>query len=124
MPWLSSPGIIRRLIIRHLPKEAYMSRSLIAIGIAALFALANSAASAADQNPKYPNQPSSTKPSDQMEHRKMEDQEFTSLDKNGDGKIEQLEIPADSPLADQFMQLDRDKDGSLSKLEFDKHHER
>jgi hypothetical protein len=123
MPRIARPGIIRRLIIRHLPKEAHMFKSLLATGIAAIFALATSVASAADQSPKYPDQPSTTKPSDQTEHRKMEDQEFKSLDKDGDGKIEQAEIRADSPLAGHFMQLDSDKDGSLSKREFAKHHE-
>lgn len=58
----------------------------------------------------------------QMDHGKMAVTEFTSLDKNRDGKVAKSEIPASNPLAPHFSMLDANKDGSLSQAEFAKYH--
>jgi Ca2+-binding EF-hand superfamily protein len=43
---------------------------------------------------------------------------FSSLDKNGDGKISRAEAKADAALSKKFKELDTDKDGSLSMSEY------
>ncbi len=57
-----------------------------------------------------------------MDHKKMTESEFTTLDKNKDGTVSKAEVPADHPLAAHFDMLDTDKSGGLSKAEFAKHH--
>jgi len=99
-----------------------MNKLIMTAGVAAFLSIPASYAQSA-ANPKYPQQEPATQQTDQMDHRKMAEDEFKSLDQNSDGKITQQEIPSGSPVAAQFDQLDANKDGSLSKREFAKHHE-
>ena len=56
------------------------------------------------------------------EHQKMAAEEFAKLDKNKDGKLSKVEIPAQHPMYAHFDMLDGNKDGSVSKDEFTTHH--
>jgi Ca2+-binding EF-hand superfamily protein len=99
-----------------------MHKLITAAGVATILSIP-AAYGQSTENPRYPQQEPAAKQSDKMDHRKMAEDEFKSLDQNSDGKITQQEIPSGSPVAAQFDQLDANKDGSLSKREFAKHHE-
>ena len=62
---------------------------------------------------------SGKKPAD---HQQMANDEFAALDKNKDGKLSAVEIPAKHPMAAHFGMLDTNEDGNLSKAEFAKQH--
>lgn len=47
------------------------------------------------------------------------DVSFEELDADGDGHVNQADIPADHELANLFAQYDADGDGRLSRAEFD-----
>ena len=47
------------------------------------------------------------------------DVSFEELDADGDGQVNQTDIPADHELANLFAQYDADGDGRLSRTEFD-----
>lgn len=47
------------------------------------------------------------------------DVSFDELDVNGDGHVNQADIPADHELANLFAQYDLDGDGRLSRAEFE-----
>ena len=108
-----------------------------------LFALALilTAGSAVAAEPQATTKPATAAPKqDQVDHSKMghgtvdhskmstdhhavPNNEFTTLDKNKDGKLTKAEFPAKHPLVAHFGMLDTNRDGSLSKAEFAKHHE-
>lgn len=83
--------------------------------IAATFALGLSA-SAIAQDDDWMQDP---EPSYHGETDTGADVSFEELDANGDGHVNQADIPADHELANLFAQYDLDGDGRLSRAEFD-----
>src|SRR4029077_3680140 len=98
----------RNMTARLPPEDLVMSKAVV-IG-SALLSLAF-AATVSAQTPAT--QPDTTKPS-------QAHQQFSSIDKNGDGRVSQAEARANADLSSAFSTLDTDRDTYISEMEFGK----